>query len=104
MWIETTNVCRYIAGRAQESWKEMEDRPRSVGWSTEKESMLQRLEQDALFFEAPIITKWKRRLSPNLDKSRSESVLIRRNAIYSGMRAHHLATTFHTTGVAYANA
>jgi hypothetical protein len=82
-----TSGNRPIAGRAQESLKEIEGRPRPVGWLTEKDSVLWRLKQNALFSEAPVITKWKRRLSPDLDKSKTESILTRRNAIFSGVRA-----------------
>lgn len=104
MCTETGNVSRTIAGSIRESLKQIHGRPRPVGWSTKKDRLLRRLEQDSMFLETPVLAKWKRRLSPDLDRSRTESVLPRRNALFSGVRAHHLGTTFHTVGIAYANA
>lgn len=101
---EITNIGRCFAGRAKATLEYIEGRPRPVGWSTKKDGILRRLEQDAPFFETPVLAKWKRRLSPDLDKSRTVSVLMRRNAMFAGVWAHHLLTLFHTTGIAFANA
>lgn len=85
---EITNIARCFAGRAKATLEYIEDRPRPVGWSTKKDGILRRIEQDAPFFETPVLARWKRRLSPDLDRSKTESVLMRRNGMLAGVWTH----------------
>lgn len=66
MCTETGNVSQAIAGSIRESLKQIHGRPRPLGWSTKKDRLLRRLEQDSMFFETPALAKLKRRLSPDL--------------------------------------
>ncbi|KAK3306350.1 uncharacterized protein B0T15DRAFT_509739 [Chaetomium strumarium] len=48
-----------------------------------------------------VISKWKRRLLPSIVKP--QSILVKRNAVFAGVWAHHLLTLFHTTAIAFVN-
>ncbi|KXX79406.1 hypothetical protein MMYC01_201673 [Madurella mycetomatis] len=97
-----TNIGRWITCRSEAALDDIAGKPRPSGWPTRKDSALRRLQQDAHFFETDVISRWKRRIMPSID--RPESILMKCNAVFAGVWAHHLLTLYHTTAIAYVNA
>ncbi|KAK3376982.1 hypothetical protein B0T24DRAFT_701029 [Lasiosphaeria ovina] len=102
VYSNVTQLGRWITHRIDHLIKETDEKPRPAGWPAKKDSMLRRLRQDAHFFNTQVITKRKRKLLPSI--KRPESVLMRHNAVFAGVWAHHLLTLMHTTGIEFANA
>ena len=102
VYADGTNIGRWITRRCEVALGDIEGKPRPSGWSTQKDGALRRLQQDAHFFDTDVISKWKRRILPSID--RPESILMRRNAVFAGVWAHHLLTLYQTTSIAFVNA
>jgi hypothetical protein len=102
VYADLGNIGRWITFRSEAVLGGIAGKPRPSGWPTQKDSAPRRLQQDAHFFETDVISKWKRRILPSID--RPESILMKRNAVFAGVWAHHLLTLYHTTAIAYVNA
>ncbi|KAK1834962.1 hypothetical protein QBC39DRAFT_182446 [Podospora conica] len=103
---DINQIVTCFACRAQATVEYFKDKPRPAGWPAKKDSMLRRFEEEGIFFhlENSVLSKWKRRLAPELDQKRTRSVIMGTNSIFAGVWGHHLLTLFHTTGIAYTNA
>lgn len=100
--VDPTNIGRWIAKRMEVALAGLQGKPRPSGWPAKMDGTLKRLQQDAHFFDTQVISKWKRRSLPSIE--RPESVLMRHNAVFAGVWAQHLLTLYHATAIAYANA
>ncbi|KAK4203393.1 hypothetical protein QBC40DRAFT_304351 [Triangularia verruculosa] len=92
----------WITKRMKSVLEDIEGKPRPVGWPTRKDSALKRLQQEAHYFQTDAIGRWKRKLLPG--SARQGSILLKRNAIFAGVWAHHLLTSLHATSIEFANA
>ncbi|KAK3374715.1 hypothetical protein B0H63DRAFT_480788 [Podospora didyma] len=103
VWASVANISRWINNRMEIVLDMMDGgKPRPPGWPAKKDTALRRLQQDAQFLENDTIAKFKRRIQPSI--KRPESILMKHNAVFAGVWAHHLLTLLHTTGIAYVNA